>query len=265
MCVYCGFMVLFSVFYVTLMSKKLFYMILDNPFKRIHRCKRLPFFYDGRTDDYVLDSDYISSPERHSIVRSLSMLIKDLQTVLDFIEPDDENLTVYSHRLYELFLRASTEFESNCKGILLANAYHKARGKMTIQDYRMLNEIMKLSDYQVQLNFWNSNKSISPLSEWAVGDIITWYKSYNSVKHNRYENFNLANLNNVIYAIASVVCIVYAQLGDYMLPNRLESVCDNDGRKHCVYMGFGIISPSFEEDEYNIMHKEKYDVRQYFK
>ena len=239
-------------------------MIIDKPYKRIHRCKGLPVFFNGLTDDYVLDPDYMSLSERHSIVRAMNMLIDDLQKTLDYIEPDDKNLSVYSHRLYELLLRAATEFESNCSGILTANGYKKEKGKsLTIEDYHKLNEVMKLSDYKIGLSFWNSEKIILPLSEWNTGHSLKWYQAYNSVKHNRLEKFTDASLDNVLYAITSVVCIVYAQLGDYMLSESSNCYDDSDHRHHCEYRGFAIIAPSFEEDEYNIMYKEKYDVVQY--
>ena len=49
--------------------------------------------------------------------------MRDLNEIFDFVEPSNDNTSVYSHRIYELLLRAATEFESNCKGILKANGY----------------------------------------------------------------------------------------------------------------------------------------------
>lgn len=239
-------------------------MKINKPYKRIHRVKVLPAFYDGHTDDYVLDPDYMNVSERHSMVRAVNMLIIDLQKTLDYIEPEEDNLSVYSLRLYELLLRAATEFESNCKGVLLANGYKRKDNKdLNITDYHKLNEVMKLSDYKIGLSFWNSEKIILPLSEWNTGHTLKWYQAYNNVKHNRYNHFKDASLENVLNAIASVICIVYAQLGDYMLQDSSSCYDDSDYRHHCALNGFEITAPSFEEDEYNIMYQPKYDVVQY--
>ena len=54
-----------------------------------------------------------------------SKLIKELdfKKVFEYIEPSDINLEVYSHRLYELLLRAATECETNFTSILKDNDY----------------------------------------------------------------------------------------------------------------------------------------------
>ncbi len=200
---------------------------------------------------------------RHSIVRALDTLLADLMVVLNFIDPDDANLEVYSNRLYELLLRAATEFESNCKGILIANGYRGKRRDMGIEDYRNLDSVLKLSEYEVRFSFWNSERTLTPLSSWKTSHSLGWYKAYNDVKHNRAENFQLANLKNVLNAIASVACIVYAQLGPYM--SGVNSSADDliDGRSYFEYKGLKIVQPSFEEDEYNIIWQGTYEFETY--
>lgn len=238
-------------------------MIINKPYFRIRRCKRLPTFYDGHTDDYVLKPEYMPVEVRHSMVRALDTLLSDLMMVLNFIEPADANLAVYSNRLYELLLRASTEFESNCKGVLLANGYLGKDKDLRIVDYRKLDSVMKLSGYEVRLSFWNCERTLMPLSNWGTTHTLDWYSAYNEVKHNRVENFRLANLKNVLNAIAAVACLVYAQLGPYMSNEREFAEYLSDGRSYFEYKGIEILQPSFEEDEYNIKYQESYEFEKY--
>lgn len=238
-------------------------MIINKPYYRIRRCKRLPTFYDGHTDEYVIRPEYMPVEVRHSMVRAFDTLLADLMIALNFIEPDDANLAVYSTRLYELLLRAATEFESNCKGILMANGYPKKKEDLKIKDYQKLDSILKLSEYEVRFSFWNSERSLQPLSNWETTLSLKWYKAYNDVKHNRVEYFGLANLDNVLNAIAAVACIVYAQLGPYMSNEREFAEYLSDGRSYFEYKGIEILQPSFEEDEYNIMYQETYDFEMY--
>ena len=72
--------------------------------------------------------------DRISFIRAFHILSSDLIKLIDFIEPCDSNKFTYSHRIYELYLRASTEFESNCKAILKANGYI-FEGNLNITDY----------------------------------------------------------------------------------------------------------------------------------
>ena len=65
----------------------------------------------------------------------LSSILRDLNALYDYIEPSDDNLGVFSHRIYELLLRAATEFEANCKGILKAKGYSKPENEWYVKDY----------------------------------------------------------------------------------------------------------------------------------
>lgn len=238
-------------------------MIINKPYYRIRRCKRLPTFYDGHTDEYVIRPEYMPVEVRHSMVRALDTLLADLIIVLNYIEPDDVNLKVYSNRLYELLLRAATEFESNCKGILMANGYPKKKEDLKIKDYQKLDSILKLSEYEVRFSFWNSERTLQPLSNWETTHSLKWYKAYNDVKHNRVEYFRLANLDNVLNAIAAVACIVYAQLGPYMTGGNASAEDLIDGRLSFEYKGLEIVQPSFKEDEYNIKWQGTYEFEKY--
>ncbi|MEM7762406.1 MAG: hypothetical protein AAF298_30455 [Cyanobacteria bacterium P01_A01_bin.40] len=108
-------------------------------------------------------------------------------------------------------LRASTEFEMNCKGILKANNYSRAN-RLNMQDYYKINSSSHLSAYEIRVAIWSGHrKIIMPFGDWNNGHSLRWYQNYNNVKHNRNDNFKLANLENVLLAISGVFTILFSQ------------------------------------------------------
>jgi hypothetical protein len=81
-----------------------------------------------------------------------------------------------------------------------------------IRDYYKINTASKLSEYQLKLRAWSPDeKSITPFSEWNNSHSLTWYQNYNDSKHDRNRNFHLANLENLIKAVAGVFAILFSQ------------------------------------------------------
>ena len=133
--------------------------------------------------------------------------------LFSFIEPADANLSTYSHRLYELLLRASTEFEANARAVLTANGYLK-KGRWNIFDYAKLEPACRLSAFATALPVWRGSASVRrPFSVWAknLSVSLPWYTDYNSVKHDRPMEFEKATLGNVIDAVSGVFIILFAQ------------------------------------------------------
>jgi hypothetical protein len=118
-------------------------------------------------------------------------------------------------------LRACTEFEANCKGILLANGYSPTRDgrlrssdKWNIDDYWKINRAIKLSDYKILLKSWYPNPlQLQPFRDWQVTSHqgLSWYKAYNQAKHNRDTKFERSNFENTVEAIAGLLCVLFAQ------------------------------------------------------
>jgi len=225
-------------------------MPLPKPFYRIIRP-----FPDGEylapsTGDervYILSNDY--SPDRSVLIRAYTLIERDLIELFDYIEPCDANLPTYSHRTYELLLRASTEFETNCKGILHANGYTRpAGGNLDVTDYYKIEKASRLSEYQVILNAWHPIRKIfEPFKEWATGQPLRWYRSYNTVKHNRSMHFPEASLENVMASITALFAILFSQYYSFAL-NRYHNIgdytVDDDGSIHDDSSLFSIITPS---------------------
>jgi hypothetical protein len=94
-------------------------MGIQRPYYRIVRpflgdasCLDSVYGYDYRwDDDFPADPRYAN--DRLELWRAYMLLEKDLLRLFEYVEPTDNNIQTYSHRTYELFLRAATEFETN--------------------------------------------------------------------------------------------------------------------------------------------------------
>ncbi|MCH5167952.1 MAG: hypothetical protein J1F35_08750 [Erysipelotrichales bacterium] len=202
--------------------------------------------------DYLKNNKFISQKEIESLIISAKLLIRDINDLFNYIEPSNENQLVYSHRLYELLLRIATEFESNCKGILRDNGYVKTKGNLNIIDYFNLNKVCRLHDYKIQFFRWESDRYFKPFNEWKNENYfpLPWYSSYNNVKHNRFEKFKEANLENVINALGGLLCIIHAQIGENVSEigfNGIPIMQNHEKEVNTEY--FKIKPPSFPEEE----------------
>ncbi len=189
-------------------------MALNKPYYRIIR----PFGTECAPGDYCLFksksflTDLRYAADRLELCRAYQLIEKDLLRLFEYIDPCEDNLNTYSHRTYELLLRTATEFETNCKRILEANGYncHKNLG---MKDYYKIHHALKLGFYKINLKVWHpTEKTFQPFREWSEGShSLAWYQAYNAVKHDRYKNFKMASLDNVLTAISSLYAILFSQ------------------------------------------------------
>jgi hypothetical protein len=115
--------------------------------------------------------------KRNQYEPAFILLVGDFLRVCEFIEPTDAHLQVYSHRLYEILLRACTEFESLCREILMTRKPEPV--------------------------------SMTPFEQGAPESKgLSWYRGYNAAKHNRNAEFPQANLVNVLTALSAVFIIL---------------------------------------------------------
>lgn len=201
---------------------------------------------------FLNDDRFAPQAEMQSLLASAHLIIRDLYEVLDYVEPHNDNEKTYSHRIYELFLRAATEFESNCKGILKANGYNKKDDDLKAFDYFRIAKAARLSEYVVTFYRWLPERKFKPFEQWANTDYksLPWYKSYNNVKHNRYTCFNEANLGNLMNAVAGLLCILHAQIGENMVEAGIERVYSSQNKQEEVHTAaFLIETPKFPDEE----------------
>ena len=254
-------------------------MSINKPYYRMLRPNKQN---DGYFADYVINNRNIidwSSP-----IRAYDLIIADFKKICEYIDPSDDNYTVYSHRLYEIFIRACTELESNMKAILKTNGYMKKNKKeevidedwWNINDYKKLEPILKLSDYTVLINFWNGGRGEKcvPFQNIANGNSgnLVWYQNYNEVKHNREKKFHLASLENLLNSLCGLFVILFSQYGVQVFsPYQSVQSYDNSGKIiHKDSSIFSIVPPEWQDDEkydfnWSKIREEKNPFEKYFK
>lgn len=179
-------------------------------------------------------------PAAGPYLAAFSLLQRDFQRLSEYVAFNDDNLPVYSHRMYELLLRGCTEFESLCKELLVERAYAKKPSDMTVMDYRMLEGPWHFELKMVGVLSWLPRTAyIQPFAGWSTADPpLPWYSSYNRVKHNRHRDFVLANLDNVRLALAGLFALM-AETG--MVNSSVASFQERaaaDGRRELICPGY---------------------------
>lgn len=137
---------------------------------------------------------------------SQDLWIRDLERALEYVEPVDSNCQAYSHRFYELLLRACTDFES------LAKAHMgKAPAKPTMKDYREALKRYHLDLAVVGFLPWHPQRhEMTPFEAFSKDQSPSWWSDYNTVKHSRLREFTKATLLRVVEAGAAVFAVLAA-------------------------------------------------------
>ena len=147
-------------------------------------------------------------------IGAFQVLKRDLRTLFEYVEPCTDNVGTYSHRTFELLLRAATEVETNCKAIANANGHDWRDANIT--RYSDLDGPMRLSSYEVQI-LGTSFPPFTPFDSFTNPDRSQrsppWYRGYNAAKHDRINSFPAANLQNVVHALGGLFTILTAQFG----------------------------------------------------
>ena len=204
------------------------------------------------TLDYLYDDRFANQEEKKSLITATRMILRDLNSLYDYIEPSDDNLGVYSHRIYELFLRTATEFEANCKGILKANGYSKPENEWCVKDYFKISKAARLNEYSLTFERWETAHEFKPFIEWNPSrrEPLSWYDAYNDVKHDRYGNFKMARLEFLMNALAGLICIMHAQYGEGMSHVGFQEFGTTDINEGTVVTPmFTIKAPQFPDEE----------------
>lgn len=171
---------------------------------------------------YIIDPDYAQNSEHY--IRAFTLIQNDLKSIFEYLEPSDECREAYSYRIHALLMRTCIEIEANFKAILAENIFTTPKGRApNITDFRKIDVTHHLSSYEVMLPIWNGSKKIfKPFEPWkssrglkeSNGVGLSWYKAYNASKHDRYEEFKKANLENLVTAVAGLLVIISSQFRD---------------------------------------------------
>ena len=172
---------------------------------------------------------------------AFNLIISDFKKITYYIEPSDNHKIVYSHRIYELFLRSCTEFESVCRDLLTKEGYNKKTiDKTNICDYKELNKYYNYSELEIGLLYWQPKPLyIIPFDGWDKNSPpLKWYDSYNDVKHNRNSKFQKANFENLTLSIAGLFALLAINHLFIMIDNFDSNIDLSKGRNESFYYDF---------------------------
>lgn len=150
--------------------------------------------------------------EMRSFASAYRILVEDLLTLCEYIDPQDANLDCFSHRTFELLMRVCTELENLWKSFLREKKHRGDENRWNLLDYVKIESQYgkKLSTAEVAFVHWKCGSEMSyfqPYKGWTNEEQSTrlsWYKAYNSVKHAREKNFGKASFGNVILAFGAL-------------------------------------------------------------
>ena len=192
-------------------------------FSHIYRPLYLPSFSEMFFNpNPVIPSEYCKDPriddlrEYNNYIRQLDIILTELFDVFKAVEPNEDNFEVYGNAIRNISVLSCTEVDALFKHILKANGVKKRDDKYTTQDYYKLKHILRLDEYSLALTNLDTISSISAFRKWdspKTTQTLTWYDAYNKVKHDRIENFKLANLQNAIVSTLAFATLIIASFG----------------------------------------------------
>lgn len=176
------------------------------------------------SDQHPLDmpssppSDSIDEQEAFTAFRFFHQLIRDLELVMETVEPVAANLDCYGNRIRSLLILVCTECENQMRGVLRENGIEKER--YNTKDFFKLFGPMRLSEYAVSFDKLPWLGSFAPFRGWCERQpthSLPWYDAYNAAKHERARYSEKANLRMVFDSISALWILFLAQYGTGML------------------------------------------------
>jgi len=195
-------------------------MGLSKPYKRTCRQLADGSYCNNGHWQYLLHPDFVQNPQHY--IRAFKIIQDDFINLLKYVEPCDQNLNTISLKIHQLLMRVCVEIEANFTAILLENNFNKPSSdrNLSMKHYKLINQSHKLSSYRASSPIWTGNNKIrTPFVDWDNGEGLSWYKSYNKSKHDRYNHFDKASFENLYDAICALVILLSAQFKteDYSL------------------------------------------------
>ena len=136
------------------------------------------------------------------------LLEKKFIETLNYVELAKENFSTYSVEYAHQFLAVGSELDTFFKIYCGFNL----DDRKNIVDYtrHIISEYPQITTQGVGI--YNTEITLIPYEEWIrwnsqSGNLLSWWKLYNDVKHNRQENITKASMGNVVTALAALYLI----------------------------------------------------------
>ena len=147
-------------------------------------------------------------------------LENDLEVVAKYIEFIEANFETYSIELAHLLLASASEVDVVMKELCVllspgTSASQINQYKKLINNYSpdLIKEPVYIDRYGL---------SLTPWSDWNGDKNPLWWRSYNSVKHERHNHFTDANLKNVLNALGALLIVNF-----YYYKAEFEAAVEN--------------------------------------
>ncbi|MCE2937670.1 MAG: hypothetical protein LW845_16785 [Flammeovirgaceae bacterium] len=135
-------------------------------------------------------------------------LESDLEVTSRFVEPVTANFAAYSVAFAQLILGAGSEIDVISK--LLCDGIDPTSRAKNINDYRQIIHPKFPRYHALEVQVPRYSLTVTPWSEWGCGSNPEWWQAYNGIKHERHNNYALANLKNAVNAVAGLfVAVLY--------------------------------------------------------
>ena len=173
----------------------------------------IPFQEGKPARDFYEDLPITAPIEYSNLLRQIEIILDDLDSIFKVVSPHKNQDSVYGHAIRNVIILACTELDSRMQHILTNNTVRPIGKYFQMKDYYKLKNALRLDEYSLSFYRYGDLEVYSPFSEWEKNNELSWYKAYNSVKHNREDKYPDANLKNAINAIMALCIITIAQYG----------------------------------------------------
>lgn len=136
-------------------------------------------------------------------------LMKDIGQLSQYIELTKENYQTFSIELVRLLLATGSEIDVVAK--LLCEKVEAGVKCNNINEYRdvLMRSAPNISSVDISINRYSL--VFTPWASWTESKNPEWWKSYNQVKHHRSHEYQEANLENCLNALAGL-CVLLSYL-----------------------------------------------------
>lgn len=133
-------------------------------------------------------------------------LESDVERLARFVEFRSDNFGAYSIEMAHLLLAAASEVDVVAKQLCI-----KMDGTANAQNIERYREVLRHCHPEIESSFVTIPRyglELRPWSNWQNDKTPDWWQDHNRVKHQRGEHFQLANVKNVLNAMAGLFLIV---------------------------------------------------------
>lgn len=141
------------------------------------------------------------------------VLERELVNSFNYVELSNDNFSTYSVEFAKMLLSICSEFDSVFKDYVeLRSGNRPSNIKEAFECLSALNDIAFVNEV-VDIAI-NQSITLKPFNAWINGMYakLTWWDSYNAVKHDRGTYFRKANLENCLNSLAALLCIEIVSL-----------------------------------------------------